>query len=118
MIFPHITIIAVYRPLSIPLTHFCSTLKHEMDLISPQYAIFIGDFNVDWYNVSHRSLLYNLFIQNYCYRQLVSCYTTDNKTCIDHLYTNLNDSTIAFTTLETYFSDHKSLCATINYFNS
>ena len=35
---------------------------------------------------------YDLFVKDNNYRQLVSCYTTDNKTCIDHVYTNLPET--------------------------
>jgi len=62
--------------------------------------------------------LYNLFITEHNYRQLVSLYTTDNKTAIDHIYTNLPESQVQLHILETYFSDHKSICALINCFNT
>lgn len=63
------------------------------------------------------SIVHNFFIRNHNYRQLVSCYTTDNNTSIDHIYTNLPKAHIDFQILETYFSDHKAICALINCFN-
>ena len=58
----------------------------------------------------------SLFIREYNYRQIVSCYTTDSKTCIDHIFTNLPESQIKMHILETYFSDHKAVCALVNCF--
>ena len=43
----------------------------------------------------------------------MSCYTTYNKTCIDHIYTNLPEEQVKNNILETYFSDHKSVYALI-----
>ncbi len=45
--------------------------------------------------------------------QLVSNVTTDNWTLIDHIYTNLPQSQVSSHILETYFSDHKAVCALI-----
>ena len=77
---------------------------------SSQYNVFIGDFNVNWLSEIHRIPLYNLFIRDHNYRQLVCSYTKDNRTAIDHIYTNLPDSQVNLHMLETYFSDHKSVC--------
>ena len=57
--------------------------------------------------------LNNLFIRENNYRQLVSSYTTDNRTTIDHIYTNLPESQVTVHILETYFTDHKAICALI-----
>ena len=37
----------------------------------------------------------------------------DNKTVIDHIYTNSPESQANSHILETYFSDHKAICALI-----
>ena len=44
-------------------------------------------------------------------QELVSCCTTDSKTCIDHVYTNLPATHVNLLLLETYFSDNKGVCA-------
>lgn len=88
MIIPHITVIAIYRSPSIPIRHLCSAIKELLALSSTSLKVFVGDFNVNWLNITERATLYNLFITENHYRQLMSCYTTDNKTCIDHTYTN------------------------------
>ena len=43
------------------------------------------------------------------YQQLVSNYTTDNKTLIDHIYSNVRGEHINSSVLETYLSDHKAI---------
>ena len=53
------------------------------------------------------------FVRDHNYRQVVSCYTTDNRTTIDHIYTNLPESEVSVHILETYFTDHKAICAFI-----
>ena len=95
----------------------CRALQQILIQLSTQYNIFIGDFNINYLvdNTLKRSL-YNLFIRDHKYRQLVSCYTTDYRTAIDHIYTNLPESQINMQVLEAYFSDHKAICALINSF--
>ena len=48
--------------------------------------------------------------------QMISSFTTGNRTLIDHLYTNLKEEIHAGTP-ETYFSDHKAIWASINVKN-
>ena len=115
---PHITIIGVYRSPKVPITLFCIALREVLSHLATQYSVFIGDFNLNWVNETDKVPLYNLFITEHNYRQLVSLYTTDNKTAIDHIYTNLSESEIQLHLLEIYFSDHKSICALINCFNT
>lgn len=107
MYLPHVTIIGVYRSPKVPITQLCITLRQVLSHTTTQYNVFIGDFNLNWLNETARAPLYNLFITEHNYRQLVSLYTTDNKTAIDHIYTNLPESQVQLHILETYFSDHK-----------
>ena len=44
--------------------------------------------------------------------------TTESHTLIDHIFTNLPESEVHAHVLETYFSDHKAICALINRFHS
>ena len=50
---------------------------------------------------------FNLFITEHNHRQLVSSFTMDNQTTIDHIYTNLPQPQARLHLLETNFSDHK-----------
>jgi hypothetical protein len=45
--------------------------------------------------------------------QLISSCRTDNGTLIDHAYTNFTKEYIQAGTLETYFSDHKAIWASV-----
>ena len=71
----------------------CLALMQILTLY-PDYCIFIGDFNVNWLIQKDKTPLHNLFVRDHNYRQLISCYTTDNRTTIDHIYTNLPESEV------------------------
>ena len=47
------------------------------------------------------------------YSQLITNFTTDSNTLIDHVYTNLMEESIHAGILETYFSDHKAIWASL-----
>ena len=64
----------------------------KLCLSCSQFNIFIGDFKINWLDESNRRALYNIFVNCNNYRQLISTYTTDNQTTIDHIYTNLPES--------------------------
>ena len=49
-----------------------------------------GDFNVNWLIDTEKRPLYNLLVNDKHYKQLISTYTTDSKTVIDHIYTNIH----------------------------
>ena len=110
---PHITIIGVYRSPRVAIRQMCTAMMQLLVLHSSEFNIFIGDFNVNWLNEKERIPLYNLFVRDNSYRQLVLCYTTDNRTTIDHIYTNLPELYVNLHILETYFSDHIAICALI-----
>ena len=118
MIIPHITIVGVYRSPAVSITQMCSALRQTLQSLSIQLNLFIGGFNVNWLNNSQCVPLYNLFTRVNNYRQLVQCSTTDSRTCIDHIYTNLPEPQVNFGILETYFSDHKAIYALINPLNT
>ena len=116
MILPRVTIIGVYRSPRIPVRQLCIALRELLTLVSTHFSIFIGDFNINWFDETDRTPLYNLFVRDNTYTQKVSCCTTDNRTCIDHIYSNLPQSQVNFHVLETYFSDHKAICTLLNCF--
>ena len=86
---PHIHIFGIYRSPSVPLVQMCSALSNVLFSQASHFNIFIGDFNIDWLENTKRTSLFNLFVRDHGYKQLVSSYTTDNKTCIDHVYSNI-----------------------------
>ena len=116
MILPQVTIVGIYRSPAVPVQQLLEALSQVLNSLSSQFNIFIGDFNINWLNEINRRPLYNFFISDHNYRQLVSNVTTDNQTLIDHIYTNLPNSQASSQILETYFSDHKAVCALVNCF--
>ena len=92
MILPHVTMVGIYRSPKIPLQCLLEALSRLLISLSSQFNIFIGDFDINWFDEMNRRPLYNFFINDNNYRQLVSNVTTDNQTLIDHIYTNLPES--------------------------
>ena len=115
---PHVTIVAVYRSPSVSIRETRSAIEETLNSLPTQFNIFIGDFNVNWLSDPQGTQLYNFFLRDNGYRQLVSSSTTDSNTCIDHIYTYLPEAQAHFQILETYFSDHKAICALINCFEA
>ena len=112
---PNLTIIGLYRSPSIALSRLLSALRTILNEDSSSQNIFIGDFNINWMAETDRQSLYNLILRENDYRQLISSFTTDNRTLIDHLYTNLIEEEINAGILETYFSDHKAIWASVKW---
>ena len=103
-------IIGIYRSPKIPARQLCQAIAEILSSIMPDNNIIIlGDFNVNWLVEIERRPLCNLLVRDKHYKQLMSTYTTDNKTVIDHIYTNIHVSHLDTQAgvLETYFSDHK-----------
>ena len=73
-------------------------------------AIIIGDFNVNLLeNSSEKQCLVKYLCEQQHYVQLINQETTDYKTQIDHIYTNIPDRIHTSGVLESYFSDHKPI---------
>ena len=112
---PHVTTIGVYHSPRVPLRQLCVAFSELLDQTLSHTNIFNGDFNVNWCIETERTPVYNLFARDN-YRQLVPCFTTDSKTCINHVYTNLLATHVNLLILETYFSNHKGVCALVDSF--
>lgn len=80
---------------------------HSILLCEP-FRVILGDFNIDWNDDVQRGSLSNQMI-TYGYTQHIVGYTTNYRTTIDHIYSNLTESRVKTGTLETYFSDHKAI---------
>ena len=111
---PHIHIFGKYRSPSVRIVQMCSALSNVLFSQDSQLNVFIGDFNFDWLENAERTSLNNLFVSDHGYKQLVSSYTADNKTCIDHVYSHVPISNIKVEVLETYFTHQKSVCALVD----
>ena len=105
------TIVGIYRSPKVPVRQLCQAIAETLNSITPHdNVIILGDFNINWLVETERRPLFNLLVRDKHYKQLISTYTTDNKTLIDHIYTNIKShSDMQAGVLETYFSDHKAV---------
>ena len=110
---PDLTIIGLYRSPKIAISRLLDALRIIRNENSSSQNLVIGDFNVNWMVKSERQSLYNLMVIENSYRQIISGFTTDNGTLIDCLYTDLIEEEIHAGLLETYFSDHKAIWASL-----
>ena len=108
------TIIGIYRSPNVPVRQLCEAITEVLNNISPDNNIITGDFNINWLVETDRRPLYNLLVRDKHYKQLISTYTTDNNTIIDHMYTNISNIDIQADVLETYFTDHKAVWASFH----
>ena len=111
---PNVLIIAIYRPPRVPLSDLIKQLTqileiHHFHTSLTQPTIIIGDFNVNTLEPNEGKQLHNLLFAVFKYRQLIHAYTTDNRTAIDHIYTNAPTLVADCGVLESYFSDHKPI---------
>lgn len=68
----------------------------------------MGDANVYFFTQTCLSE----FLKDQKVSQIVHSVTSDNDSCLDHIYTNLMcPSQISSATLESYYSDHKPIVA-------
>ena len=110
---PGLIIIGIYRSPRVVLSSLLTAIRSTLVENPSSHIIFMGDFNVNWLDEVERRSLYNLMINENGFQQLISSCTTDNGTLIDHLYTNLIEDDVLADTLETYFSDHKAIWASV-----
>ena len=107
-------IIGIYRSKSkVRIAKLIEGLQHLHDTIvtDPQIPVIIlGDFNVDFMgSSSEKKALVQYLIDVKGYKQLINKFTTDYKSQIDHIYTNIPDQIHSCGTLESYYSDHKPI---------
>lgn len=76
-------------------------------LCKKQPVVFAGDFNFD--NLAGDNFV-NFMLNEFNLRYLVTGSTTEYKSALDHIYTNLpNDKVYDWGTLESYYSDNKPI---------
>ena len=112
-------IVGIYCSKSkVSILRFIDALKHlHNTFINDPYTpvIILGDFNVNLLqNASDKKTLSKYLIEEKQYVQLVSKVTTDYKTQIDHIYTNIPERVRNCSVLESYYSDHKPIFVTLN----
>ena len=73
-------------------------------------TVLLGDFNVNlMQDTTEKRALNKYLITDRGYTQLINQYTTDYRTLIDHIYTNVPQLVQCAGTLEAYYSDHKPI---------
>ena len=83
---------------------------------SAEKTIILGDFNVNWMSEDQRRSLYSFMIEENGYQQLVSSSTTNYKTLIDHVYTNVPNglTEVNCGVFQTYFTGHNIIWASFH----
>jgi endonuclease/exonuclease/phosphatase (EEP) superfamily protein YafD len=109
---PNLHIIGIYRSKSkVNLQKLIETTNHLLDAVIPDLntpTVILGDFNVNLMeNSSGQKALARCFLEQRTYTQLITQYTTDYRTQIDHIYTNIPNHVQTAGVLESYYSDHK-----------
>ena len=111
-------IVGIYRSSSrAKITRFIDALKHLHSTIlddSNIPVIILGDFNVNLNeNASDKNTLCKYLIEEKHYVKLINQFTTDYKTQIDHIYSNIPERVKSSGVLESYFSNHKPIFASL-----
>ena len=115
-----IHIVSIYRSKSkVSLTKFIEALQylHTGTIFTePQSSVVIlGDFNINLLEPSsEQKAIQRYMIEERGYTQLIKQFTTDYKTQIDHIYTNIPHLVQSSGTLESYYSDHKPIFVCLN----
>ena len=109
---PNLHVIGIYRSNSnVNLRKFIDALNYLLDskLTTPDIPlILLGDFNVNLLQkTSEQKALTKCLIEERGYTQLIKQYTTDYRSLIDHIYTNVPHIVKSSGVLESYYSDHK-----------
>ena len=107
-------IVGIYRSkCKVKTSRFIDALKIlHSDIINDPNApvILLGDFNINLReNTSDKNALSRYLIEEMQYAQHINQITTDYRTQIDHIYTNIPERVKNSGALESYFNDHKPI---------
>jgi len=111
---PNIHVTAIYRSKTkVTISHLIDALTHLRNsvLIEPTIpTVLLGDFNIDLMQANtEQKALTKYHITDKGYTQMINQYTTDCRTQIDHVYTNVPQCVQSVGTLESCYSDHKPI---------
>ena len=111
-------IVGIYRSTSkVRITRFIDALKHLHSAVlnNPNTPVIIfGDFNVNLNeNTSDKNTLCKYLMEEKHHVQVINQFTTDYKTQIDHIHTNIPERLKNCGVLESYFSNHKPIFASL-----
>ena len=97
----------VYHSLKVSVRQFCEAISLVLNAILLDNSIIVGEFNRNWLIETERRPLFNLQLRDKGYKQLISTYTTDNKTAIDHIYTNISQLDFQAGVFEKCFTENR-----------
>ena len=110
---PNLHVVGIYRSKTVRISQLIEALTHlhKSVLAKPTIpTILLGDFNINLMQESaEQKALRAFLITTRGYTQLINQYTTDYRTQIDHIYTNIPQHVQSAGTLESYYSDHKPI---------
>ena len=99
---------AVYKPPAVPLQCLLNSLYSAVrNHCGDGQLIIMGDFNVDIYGSSSDYQQLKQFMSDMGLKQHIEEMTTDMRTAIDHIYSNVESMMCGVS--ETYYSFHKSI---------
>ena len=99
--------IHVYHSLKVSVRQLCEAISLVLNAILLDNSIIVGEFNRNWLIETERRPLFNLQLRDKGYKQLISTYTTDNKTAIDHIYTNISQLDFQAGVFEKCFTENR-----------
>ena len=111
---PNIHVVGIYRSkANVRISQLIDALTHLHNsvLTDPTIpTVLLGDFNINlMQETTEQKALKKHLITDRGYTQLINQYTTDYRTQIDHIYTNMPQLVHSSGTLESYYSDHKPI---------
>ena len=98
---------AIYKPPTTPVQTLIKALYTAVrqHLCQSEKMIIMGDFNIDFMKTNPQYDQLRAFMVNMNLKQLITKPTTDMRTAIDHIYTDISNVTCGVS--ETYYSFHK-----------
>ena len=120
---PNIRVVGIYRSkTSVRISQFIDALTHLHNSILTDPTIptvLLGDFNINlMQETAEQKAVKKFLITDRGYAQLINQYTTDYRTQIDHIYTNIPQLVQSAGTLESYYSDHKPIYISLAAFQT
>ena len=111
----NLIIAGIYRYPKVTLQNLYMALSELIDLLAHErYSVIMGDFNTNLFHVSQTHTILKMMFQQSGYQQHINEYTTDNRTVLDHIYSNLPLQSTITGVSETYYSYHKGVYIAID----
>lgn len=108
-------IAGIYRSPRVTLQNLYMALSELIDLLDHErYSIIMGDFNTNLFDVSRTHTTLKMMFQQSGYHQHINEYTTDDRTLLHHIYSNLALQSTITGVSETYYSYHKGVYIAID----